>query len=345
MVPCERLPVAPNAGLAAFYLLRDKAEERMPLPKGPFEIPIVIQDRTFNPDASLFYPAEWVPEFFGNTILANGKVWPFLEVGPRRYRFRILNGSNARFYRLRFEPDLPFHVIGVDGGLLERPVTVNEILLAPAERVDVISIRTRDLTLNERTEQHCGAERLIVLLGTRNLTGRPQPYGWGDSPTENPVLGTVEIWRLIYVTVDTHPIHLHLVRFQILDRRPFDVERLVTTGELVFTGPPVPPEPYERGFKDTVRANPGEVTRVIARFGDFFGPYVWHCHILEHEDNEMMRRMQVVRPGCLAFEPAASCAPDGCPPHDDHGESGFSSDAGDFPDLSDDLSAGDSTGE
>ncbi|HLO04179.1 MAG TPA: multicopper oxidase domain-containing protein, partial [Symbiobacteriaceae bacterium] len=228
------------AGLAAFYLLRDEAEERLPLPQGPFEIPIVIQDRTFNSDGSLFYPAEWVPEFFGNTILANGKVWPFQNVEPRRYRFRLLNGSNARFYTLTFDPTLPFHVIGVDGGLLERPVTVTTLTLAPAERVDVIldftgrqnvtftltnsapapfpggdlpdantsvimqfrvvlplsskdrsqipdrlvrvkdldpeqAVRTRDLTLNERME----AGRLVLLLGTRNLTGRPQPYTWG----------------------------------------------------------------------------------------------------------------------------------------------------------------------
>lgn len=362
------------AGLAAFYLLRDKAEERLPLPKGRFEIPILIQDRTFNHDASLFYPATWVPEFFGNTILVNGKVWPFLNVEPRRYRFRLLNGSNARFYNLKFEPALPFHVIGVDGGLLDRPVTVNEITLAPAERVDVIvdftgretvsftltndapapfpggdppdantgvimqfhvflplsrrdrsriparlvklknldparAATTRDLTLNERMD----VGRMILLLGTRNLTGRPQPYSWGDSTTESPVLNAIEIWRLINTTVDTHPIHPHLVRFQILDRQPYDVDRFVLTGELLFTGPPEPPADYERGFKDTVRANPGMVTRFIARFGDFAGPYVWHCHILEHEDNEMMRRMEVVRCGCLELEPAASNAPQGRP--------------------------------
>ena len=386
------------AGLAAFYILRDKEEKALPLPKGPFEIPIVIQDRTFNPDASLLYPSAWVPEFFANTILVNGKVWPFLEVEPRRYRFRILNGSNARFYRLRFDPALPLHVIGVDGGLLDRPVTVDEILLAPAERVDVIldftnrhnvtftltnsapapfpggdppdantsvimefrvvlplsgrdrsripkrlvtmkdldprkAVRTRDLTLNERTEQMCGVERLLLLLGTRNLTGRPQPFSWGDSATEYPILGTIEIWRLINTTVDTHPIHLHLVHFQILDRQPYDVVRFETTGELVFTGPPVPPEPYERGFKDTVRANPGEVTRFITRFADFAGSYVWHCHILEHEDNEMMRRMEIVRCGCLAFEPAASSAPDG-PPHGEPCESDADSGSDDFRDES-----------
>lgn len=367
------------AGLAGFYLLRDGEEDRLPLPRGAYEIPIVIQDRTFNEDASLSYPAEWVPEFFGNTVLVNGKVWPFLNVEPRRYRFRILNGSNARFYRLRLDPELPFRVIGVDGGLVERPVTVNEFILGPAERVDVIvdfrrhrgetftltnsarapfpngdlpdgntgvimqfrvelplcgrdgsriprrlvrrqnlrpgeAIRTRDLTLNERTELVSGAERLVLLLGTRNLTGRPQPYTWGDSATEYPLLDSVEIWRLINTTVDTHPIHLHLVRFQILDRQPYDVDHFVRTGELVFTGRRVPPEPYERGFKDTVRANPGEVTRFITRFGDFFGPFVWHCHILEHEDNEMMRRLEIIRRSkCLAYEPAASTAPDGGP--------------------------------
>ncbi|HEY3367323.1 MAG TPA: multicopper oxidase [Symbiobacteriaceae bacterium] len=360
------------AGLAGFYLLRDREEDRLDLPRGRFEIPLVIQDRTFNPDASLFYPAEWEPEFFGNTILVNGKVWPFLNVEPRKYRFRILNGSNSRFYNLKFDPALPFFQIGVDGGLLERPVRVTELLLAPAERADVIldftgqanatctltnsapapfpggdppdantgvvmqfrvvlplsrpdrsrlpkrlvrvpvlrprdAVRTRDLTLNEAMDMN----RLIVLLGNRNLTGRPQPFPWGDSTTENPVLDTIEIWRLINTTDDTHPIHTHLVRFQILDRQPYDVDRFVTTGELVFTGPPAPPAPNERGLKDTVRANPGEVTRFIARFGDFSGPFVWHCHILEHEDSEMMRRMEIVRRrACIAFQPAVSDAAD-----------------------------------
>lgn len=339
----------------------------------------MIQDRSFNIDSSLFYPSMWVPQFFGNTILVNGKVWPFLNVESRRYRFRILNGSNSSFYRLRLDPVLPFHVIATDDGLKQRPATVDEFILSPAERVEVIldftdhrgatftltnsaptpfpegdlpdpettglvmqfrvvkslsskdrscipsflteitypdpgkAVRTRDLTLNERVEQaEDGSERPILLLGTRNLTGLPEPYTWGDSPTEYPVLNTIEIWRLINTTIPAHPIHLHLIRFRILDRQPFDVNRFVISGELVFTGPPVPPEPYERGYKDVVRANPGEVTRFVTLFDDFFGPYVWHCHILEHEDNEMMRPMSVIRqPDCLAFEPAASSAPDG----------------------------------
>ena len=344
------------AGLAAFYLLRDRFEDALKLPSGRFEVPLVIQDRSFNPDASLFYPENVPPEFFGNTILVNGKVWPFLKVEPRRYRFRLLNGSNARFYRLRFDPALSMTQIGVDGGFLERPVRLNEILLAPAERADVIidfsehrgatftltndaptpfptgespddntslimqfqvvlpltgrdrsviptelpeglslspdeAVKTRDLTLNE-VEDHM--DGVLPLLGIRSISGRPLPLAWGDSDTEAPRLGTVEIWNLINLTADTHPIHPHLVRFLILDRQPFDVDKLMTTGELVFTGPPVSPDDNERGPKDTVRANPGEVTRFIARFGDFPGDFVWHCHILEHEDHEMMRRYEVL---------------------------------------------------
>ncbi|HYG58462.1 MAG TPA: multicopper oxidase, partial [Symbiobacteriaceae bacterium] len=345
------------AGLAAFYLLRDEKEKALRLPHGPYEIPLVIQDRTFNADASLSYPDTIVPEFFGNTILVNGKVWPFLEVEPRRYRFRLLNGSNARFYRLRLDPALPMVQIGVDGSFLPKPVTVTELVLGPAERADVIIdfagsegvvftltndaptpfpdgdapdantgvvmqfrvtlplsgrdrsripgklpevplpdladvARTRDLTLNERTDE---MGRILPLLGTRDIQGRPLPLLWGDSETEFPRLGDTEVWRLINTTADTHPIHVHLVRFVILDRQPFDVARLEETGELVFTGPPVPADPNEGGLKDTVRANPGEVTRILARFCDFPGGFVWHCHILEHEDHEMMRPYVVER--------------------------------------------------
>ncbi len=344
------------AGLAAFYLLRDEVEDSLNIPKGKFEIPLVIQDRSFNADGSLFYPAQpdppvpdvnpsVVPEFFGNTILVNGKVWPFLRVEPRKYRFRFLNGSQARFYNLKLETNQPFFQIGTDGGFLEKPVEVTEILLAPAERADVIldftnhenecilltnsanapfpagdtadpntvgqimqfrvtlplsepdttvippflttierlnSEKSRDLTLVEDTDVPFG--RLLLLLNGKM---------WDDPVSEKPVLNTTEIWRLINLTPDTHPIHLHLVQFQILDRQPFDVPLYESSGVLSFTDPASPPDPNESGWKDTVRANPGEVTRIIARFGPYAGDYVWHCHILEHEDHDMMRPFTV----------------------------------------------------
>jgi spore coat protein A len=113
--------------------------------------------------------------------------------------------------------------------------------------------------------------------------------------TENPVLDSTEIWELVNTTDDAHPIHLHLVRFQILDRRRFDVANYwMTSGKVRYTGEATAPEPGEAGWKDTVRADPGMVTRIIIRFEGFTGRYVWHCHLLEHEDNEMMRPFDVI---------------------------------------------------
>ena len=123
------------AGLAGVYLIRDDEEDALGLPSGDYEVPLIIQDRSFAADGSLAYPVSelagstdhpgaWVPEFFGDTILVNGKVWPYLEVEPRKYRLRILNGSNARFYRLRLSDGRPFVQIGADQGLLSGPVEV-----------------------------------------------------------------------------------------------------------------------------------------------------------------------------------------------------------------------------
>jgi spore coat protein A len=114
--------------------------------------------------------------------------------------------------------------------------------------------------------------------------------------TEKCILNSVEIWTLVNLTDDTHPIHLHLVRFQILDRRRFDFEVYRQTGKLVFTGPPVPPGPHEARWKDTVRADVLMATRIIIRFEGYVARYVWHCHVLEHEDNEMMRPYEVLAP-------------------------------------------------
>ena len=118
--------------------------------------------------------------------------------------------------------------------------------------------------------------------------------------TETPALNSIEIWTLINLTAEPHPIHLHLVRFQILDRRPFDLAAYMKTGKLVYTGPAIPPESHEAGWKDTVRADQLHATRIIVKFEGYKGRYVWHCHVLEHEDNEMMRPYQVhLRRGLL----------------------------------------------
>ncbi|MDH5258694.1 MAG: multicopper oxidase domain-containing protein, partial [Gammaproteobacteria bacterium] len=118
---------------------------------------------------------------------------------------------------------------------------------------------------------------------------------WSDPVTEKPVLGTTEVWKIINNTGDAHPVHQHLVQFRILERQAFDTASYVP-GEpstLTLIGAPMLPNPEEAGWKDTVKAAPGEVVRIIANY-DLPGEYVWHCHILEHEDHEMMRPFIVV---------------------------------------------------
>lgn len=360
------------AGLAGFYILRDPREKTLNLPSGKHEIPLLLQDRSFNSDGSFYYPGEAmngfkpsiVPEFFGDTAVVNGKIWPYLEVDPTLYRFRILNGSNGRTFYTKFVryneatkaynpvgPGLEFKQIGTDGGLLAAPVIVKRLLLGPAERADVLidftglegqtfllhnsakvpfhnvdqdddeiplpelmivrvkacssgdcggkgakipaalrpfepipeasATKSRDLTLSESEDRY--GRKLPLLNNTM----------WSDPITELPRFNSTEIWSFVNLTDDTHAMHLHLVQYQILDRRPFDHEKYDETGKLSFTGPAMPPAPNEIGWKDTVQAFPGFVTRVIVRF-DRLGDYVWHCHILEHEDYEMMRPFRVV---------------------------------------------------
>ena len=328
------------AGLMGLFIVRDSVEDSLNLPKGKYEIPLVLCDRIFDLEGQLYYPVSavpktvWVPEFFGNTILVNGKIAPFLEVEPRKYRFRVLNAANGRFFHLSLDHGQGFHQIGTDQGLLPMTVPLKQVGLAPAERADLIvdftdhagdqivlrndsflpvmqfrvsrtkvvdtsalpsalrpvpkieeseAVKTRSLTLGEVDD-----------LITNPVTMLLNNAHWNMPVTEDPALNSVEIWNLLNVTDDAHPIHLHLVRFQILDRRRFDAFAYQNKGVLTYRGAAIPAEPNEAGWKDTVRADPGMITRIIMRFEGFPGRYVWHCHILEHEDNEMMRPYDVI---------------------------------------------------
>jgi spore coat protein A, manganese oxidase len=344
------------AGLFGTFLIRDAAEDALNLPKGKYEVPLLLYDRLLTKDGQLLYPVSpdpkspWIPELSGNAILVNGKLFPYLEVEPRKYRFRVLNASNARFYHLSFTEmsaeapaylsrsgaqtiDLPFHQIGTDQGLLAAPVPLTTLEIAPGERADLIvdfsehrgaqlvlkndafvvmqfrvsSAKVTDTSTMPRTlvpvaripESQAVQTRLLTLNEYVNKAGNPvmlllNGARWHEPITEKPVLGSTEIWTLINPTNDSHPIHLHLVRFQILDRQSYVPWLFQTKRQLQFLGPPQPPEANEAGWKDTVRADPHMVTRIIVPFTGFTGRYVWHCHILEHEDNEMMRPYEVV---------------------------------------------------
>jgi FtsP/CotA-like multicopper oxidase with cupredoxin domain len=492
------------AGLAGAYIITDNNLPTDPVPGNPPPadlndptkiIPLVIQDRMFDNTGQLFFPADtannllwtpnpehpyWVPEFVGDTIVVNGKAWPFLEVGQNKYRFLFLNGSNARTYEL-FLPNpaggnLPLWVIENDGGYLSTPVAVTKLTIMPGERYGVIidfagipagtnlilkntgrtpypkgappqgttlgqiiqfrvrnpltaglpvapvttfvptattNLRpmnpmvrlttggalpatvalTRQLTLNEvlmppsiaqdpvtgvQGTAYPGGPLEILVNNTKFggetgwVNGNPTTRGdfkpvdtkgkiwyYSELPTE----GNTEVWEIVNLTADAHPMHLHAVQFQIINRQNFNVAKYNAVYNGAFTGagaggplpancvagtycpgygPPLTyspaagcnpatdlagckyggnpnitpyvqgpvnlPLPQEAGWKDTVVTYPGQVTRLAVRWapqdvtaltgGTFpFSPdghgYVWHCHIIDHEDNEMMRPTQI----------------------------------------------------
>ena len=348
------------AGLAGFYLLRDEAEKRLKLPSGNYEIPLLIQDRSFNEDGSLFYPTELDPPFplpvpdqlplpnptitlgyVGNTIAVNGKLWPYLKVEPRKYRFRILNGSNRRSYMLRLSNGAVFHQIGTDGGFLESTVQLNTFELTPAERIDVIidfsqAVGEEIFLMNDDVEfadehtnvimkfdvsvplkkqdqseipaliqplmdlhvEHAHTIRNLPLTTSLDRYGRLMLLLGGrmyhEPATEKPSLDSVEIWNFINTTPVFHPIHVHLVQFKVLQRQEFDVDKYVNEGVLEFTGEVEPPRAYERGWKDTVKADIGKVTTIAMHWKEHTGDYIWHCHFLEHEDHDMMRPIRII---------------------------------------------------
>jgi spore coat protein A len=347
-------------GLAAFYLIRDGAENALGLPSGTYEIPIAIQDRSFHPDGSLSYPIAWEDMFLGESMLVNGKVWPYLNVDSGKYRLRMLNGCNSRTLALQFCPNsdtspcpnpASFALLGQEGGLLEAPVSMTQVTLGPAERADVVfdfapypagtpiylvnsapapfpgeagvgvlprvmkfivgaaaghtapvpsSLRTvehlqqsnavefRTLELKKGSGDECSAFQWQIVT-TDGLNGAELGSGWTEV-TEFPMVGSTEVWSFINRSGVTHPMHMHQSDFQVLDRQAF----AEVNGTVQPIGSPVPPPPHEAGWKDTVQVGPNEIVRVIVRFDDYTGVYPYHCHIVEHEDHEMMRAFEVV---------------------------------------------------
>jgi spore coat protein A len=385
------------AGLAAGYLIRDGFDSGsnplLPGPIGRYELPIVVQDRQFNSDGSLLYPVEdpdsngpWIGEYFGDCMLVNGKIWPDLVVEPAVYRFRVLNGCNARILNLNLGA-VPMYIIGAEGGLLPtNPAPTDKLVMTPAERFDVICdfrglagktvfmrntsppapivtpapsltqvmrIRVKQMASSDapmsvppagslppnravqalvdlgppRLSGGSVAGRMITLneFGTDtpawrlNLNGRP--YGDPNPVIETLKWNSVEDWYYVNVTADTHPMHTHLFTFKVMGRYNFDATGYAAAYPGQFGVPQqdvstltpflksgfLPPAPGEAGFKETVKANPGQVTVVRAKFalpstaldnnGQLVTPqkYVHHCHIVEHEDNDMMERF-VVQP-------------------------------------------------
>ncbi|MBS1815183.1 MAG: multicopper oxidase domain-containing protein [Acidobacteria bacterium] len=322
------------AGLSGMYLLRDEQEAALNLPRGKYEIPLMLCDRILTKDAQLYYPnpeqtGDEEDEFYGDAMLVNGKIQPFCDVEARRYRLRLFNTANARTFPLQFSNHLPFHIIGSDQGLLAAPVATTRFDLAPGERADVIvdfsqtrgetfqligdgfdlmqfrvsAQRSQDestlpkqlRTITRIAENTATRTRLLTLAEYgENMVMLLNGKFWHEPVTEIVQAGSTEIWQLANLSDDMHPIHLHAVRFQILDRRTINVPAYFATGRVEYTGPVTPPLPWERGWKDLVQCPPRSITRIIVPFAAKPGRYVWHCHILEHEANDMMRPFDVV---------------------------------------------------
>ena len=456
------------AGLAGFYILRDDddtglAGNPLDLPAFPYEAALAIQDRMFTESGALFYPAfpgdpfyddfitgegavlppdvfpgggpTALAEFFGDHMLVNGTIWPRMDVEPRNYRLRLLNGCDSRFLALQFyevppgdvdlstaiSGPLPYTVIGSDQGLASSPTLVDTLLVETGARYDVV-VDFKQVTAGNRvimrniggdepfggdipgpqvfgetdrvmafdvvlpldssvpdatptginfgpTVPTPGRVRKVALFEGKDEFGRLQPLlgtaepatdyqgdpinwpastayqgaglvgpmegsiAWHSPTTENPALGSTEEWEIWNVTGDAHPVHLHLVHFEILGRQEIvwdsatnDEDRVLDPDGVTAPAPngdgtylveqsvvqhnglvghgfriashsvgsavPQPSEYVENAPKDMVTALPGQITRIKATF-DKPGRYVWHCHILSHEDHEMMRVLHV----------------------------------------------------
>jgi len=304
----------------------------IPQEHGVNDFPLIIQDRKLDTDGNMKYEpnmTDMMMGLYGNAFLINGAVSPYLEVPKGIVRLRILNGSNGRTYRFSLDDVEEFHQIASDGGLLERPVEMSEVRLSPAERAEILvdfsSFETGEkVTLinnasdsTDPTSQLDGETETIELMefivtgeesGVNEIPSQltkielPDPSkavktrefvmsGVGQTLTINDKtmdmdridevvdLDTTEIWEVYNRHTGIkggmpHPFHLHGVQFQVLDR----------------DGNP-PPE-NESGWKDTVLVQPGETVRLLTTF-KHPGVFMYHCHILEHEDSGMMGQYEV----------------------------------------------------
>jgi FtsP/CotA-like multicopper oxidase with cupredoxin domain len=365
------------AGLLGAYIIeKPEVDDPMDLPCDADDIHLIIADRSFNTDGTLYINStgnvpsihpQWQPEYFGEAITVNGKAWPFLNVERRRHRFRILNASNARYLNLSLSNGLSFYVIGSDSSYLAAPVETPTILLSPAEIADVVVDFSNSTTpcaelLNSAPYPYPnGNASTGTLLGKvmifhindqkmfdnstipekevnyANVT-MPEPstktryivlYDYTthlyinglrleDPVTENPKSGSTELWHVINLTPDNHPLHVHLGMMQainiteLLGYQQFsdcmtqlnDAVKCNVTDHAVGKTLPVPE--YEKTWKNVVKIEPGYMTSIMVAFkivdtnqtypfdATAEPGYVYHCHILDHEDNAMIRPLKLL---------------------------------------------------
>ena len=267
-------------GLAGGLLVRDQDEARHDLPSGEFEVPVVIQDRRFDGNNQLVYSSTMHDRtigFYGDRILVNGKLPSTLDVASRAYRFRILNGSNARIYKLGWSDGTPVTLMGVDGGLLEVPEHRPYVMIAPGERLDVWMDFTGRSLGSRLSLKSLTFKGVLPKMAENMMGGGMQHGGMGGMGMMGGNMGMMFSMA--------HPIHLHGQQFQVISRSSegTDPADYATVKEGLVSS----------GLKDTVLLMPGEKIHIIKPFQDFKGLFMYHCHNLEHEDLGMMREFSV----------------------------------------------------
>ncbi|KAK3040733.1 hypothetical protein RJ639_029255, partial [Escallonia herrerae] len=370
------------AGLTGAYIIRHPhVEAPLGLPNGDeFDRALVVFDRAFGSNGSIYMNStgnnpsihpQWQPEYFGDAIIVNGKAWPHMIVRRRKYRFRIINASNARFFRFYFTNGLVFFHVASDSAYHEQPVKLRELLLAPSEIADVVvdfskSNSDRAILANGApypypsgdpvNEANGKVMKFIVKKHREVDTGRipkklikyPSPDVSGSSvtryiamyeyasaidepthlfingksydepATEKPKVGTTEVWNVINLTEDNHPLHVHLGLFVVLDQTKLvNLDEfkacMLNTNDAIkcqvnkyASGKKTKVPAHEKGWKNVYKMTPGYVTKIFVRFSYIHSNtsyrfdataepgYVYHCHILDHEDNVMMRPLKFV---------------------------------------------------
>lgn len=371
------------AGLIGTYIIRDPSiESPLKLPHGnEFDLPLMLFDRSFKTDGSIFMNStgnnptihpQWQPEYFGDAIIVNGKAWPRLTVRRRKYRFRIINASNARFFRLFFSNGLRFVHVASDSAYIGKPVVSNETLVGPSEITDVIvdfsesksnaAILRNDAAYpyptGDPVDETSGKVMKFVILPEKEVdTSRipeklveypivdlssvtrtryiamyeytsdidePIHLYLNAKPYEAPVteiakVGSSEVWYVINLTDDNHPLHIHLGLFKVLDQTELvksdEFKDCMTKNNDAVKchvdeharGKKVKVPDYEKGWKNVFKMRPGFVTKIVVRFAYIHtnatygfdatkeSGYVYHCHILDHEDNAMMRPLKMIK--------------------------------------------------
>lgn len=371
------------AGLIGAYIIRHHdVEAPLRLPSGDeFDRPLVVFDRSFRTDGSIYMNStgnnpsihpQWQPEYFGDAIIVNGKAWPRMTVRRRKYRFRIINASNARFFRFFFTNGLRFIHVASDSVYLGKPVVTNETLLAPSEIADVVidfsesksgvAILANDapypypsgdpanaangkvmkfiIKKNHELDTWHVPEKLVKYpspdLSSASSTRYIAMYEYTsdiDEPThlfingksyeepvtETPKAGTSEVWNVINLTEDNHPLHIHLGLFVVLDQTELvkleEFKACMTKYNDAIKchiskyarGKKVEVSEHEQGWKNVYKMTPGYVTKILVRFSYIHSNasypfdataepgYVYHCHILDHEDNVMMRPLKLIK--------------------------------------------------